>query len=286
MAFCVKCGKQIKEGAAFCSGCGNPVSENAATAVEENVISSEIKAEPKTDTKVNTDTEEKKNSKAVKIIILIVSVIGGVALLIGGLIALVIGILNNFKRDISERIETHDYGFIQETETHTGETIASGMNNIGFLCTSTYYYTHAESYSDTLYFEGYAIPGTTTSFVYTCDGVITAGVDFSQAVVEVDEDTGVITVTLPAAVIYSNDIDEDSFQILDNTTGLFNSLDLEAVTTSFTDMKHEEEEKALDKGILEDAEKYAALIVENFINGMNLDGKYKISVVFQKPIVE
>lgn len=286
MAFCVKCGRQINEGASFCSGCGNPVTGSAAKEVEGIAVSNGVKAEPESDAKENADAKGEKNSKAVKIIIIVASVIGGVALLIGGLIILVMGLLNNFKRDISERIETHDYGFIQETETHTGETITSGMNNIGFLCTSTYYYTHAESYSDTLYFEGYAIPGTTTSFVYTCDGVITAGVDFSQAVVEVDEDTGVITVTLPAAVIYSNDIDEDSFQILDNTTGLFNSLDLEAVTTSFTDMKHEEEDKALDKGILEDAEKYAALIVENFINGMNLDGKYKIAVVFEKPKVE
>ena len=69
-------------------------------------------------------------------------------------------------------------------------------------------------------FYGVKIPFTTKSFILTYDGTVKAGVDLDGAEVSVSGTT--VTITLPEAEILSHEIDEDSMEVFDEKTSIFN----------------------------------------------------------------
>lgn len=155
--------------------------------------------------------------------------------------------------------------FIKEVETISGETISSGIQEMGELITAEYYYSHAESYESLKKLSIITLPGTKVSFVYTVDGYIKAGIDFSKVSVTVDDESRTLKLVLPAAKIMSSEIDHDTFQTVSESTGIFADLSAEDVNKTFVHVKEMEEEKAITNGLLINADDNAAKILESFV---------------------
>lgn len=162
----------------------------------------------------------------------------------------------------------------------SGETIRSGMANIGKLCTAEYSYTHVERVDSTREIKGFEIPFTTSTFIYSYDGIIMAGIDFTQIQIDKNDSEKMITVTLPDVEIISSDVDQDSFKLYDEKNNIFNPINVADVAGSFADLKNSEEQKAIEEGLLDRARSNAMMLVENFMRGSYDVGDYKIDVLF------
>lgn len=165
----------------------------------------------------------------------------------------------------------------------SGETIRASMANIGELCTAEYSFTHVERVESSREINGFTIPFTKSTFIYSYDGVVMAGIDFTEIRVEKDDRAKTIIVTLPEAEIFSCDVDEDSFQLYDERNNIFNPIRVTDVADSFADLKKEEEQEAIEDGLLEKARSNAEVLVENFMRGSYNIGEYKIRVRFAEP---
>ncbi|MBR0450416.1 MAG: DUF4230 domain-containing protein [Oscillospiraceae bacterium] len=164
--------------------------------------------------------------------------------------------------------------------TLTGETIQSGLRDIGKLCTAEYFFTHVETFESQIDLFGLKIPGTKSSYVYSYDGKILAGVDFTKITVDKDDRSKTILISFPKAEIISTDIDQDSFTLYGEKKGLFNPFEVEDFALSQSDMVRIEEERALNDGLLKRAEENAEQILSNFLVGTFDLERYTITTVF------
>ena len=164
--------------------------------------------------------------------------------------------------------------------TLTGETIQSGLRDIGKLCTAEYYFTHVETFESQIDLFGLKIPGTKSSHVYSYDGKILAGVDFTKITVDKDDRSKTILISFPEAEIISTEIDQDSFTLYGEKKGLFNPFEVEDFALSQSDMVRIEEERALKDGLLKRAEENAEQILSNFLVGTFDLERYTITTTF------
>jgi len=165
---------------------------------------------------------------------------------------------------------------IETVKEFTTEEICSGLRDMGFLLTQEYYFTDAISYSSVKSIFSIELGITESSYVATYDGVITAGVDFSQIALRRDDDRHEIVVSMPAAEIQSVDIDPKSFVLHSEKTGLANPTSISDYNTSLVQLEESERQKALDRGLLEQAGENARRIVGSFIAGFVDTSEYKI----------
>lgn len=162
----------------------------------------------------------------------------------------------------------------------SGETIRAGIANIGKLCTAEYSYTHVERVDSSKEIKGFEIPFTTSTFIYSYDGTIMAGIDFTKIQIDKNDIEKEITVTLPDVEIISSEVDQDSFELYDEKNNIFNPITVTEVADSFADLKNSEEQKAIDEGLLDRARANAITLVENFMRGSYDVGDYNIEVLF------
>lgn len=76
----------------------------------------------------------------------------------------------------------------------------------------------------------------------------------------------VVTVTLPAAEIFSNEVLEDSLEVYDETRNLFNPITIEDYTGFTADQKQSIEAKATENGLLSASAQRAETVVQEFLN--------------------
>ena len=137
------------------------------------------------------------------------------------------------------------------------------LTEIRELATVTYAYTNMAQFESSSDFYGVKVPFTTKSFILTYDGTIKAGVDLDGAAVDVSGTT--VTVTLPEARILSHEIDEDSVEVFDEKTSIFNPFTVEDFTSFQADQKAAMEERALSRGLLEEARSKAVSSVKQLL---------------------
>ena len=138
------------------------------------------------------------------------------------------------------------------------------LTEIRELATVTYVYTNMAQFESSSDFYGMKVPFTTKSFILTYDGTIKAGVDLDSA--EVDIHGSSVTVVLPEAQILSHEIDEDSVEVFDEKTSIFNPFTVEDFTSFQADQKAAMEERALSLGLLEEARRKAVSSVEQLLS--------------------
>lgn len=160
----------------------------------------------------------------------------------------------------------------------TVEEISSGLNDMGVLVTEEYYFTDVVNYSSIKTLFSVELGITASSYLASYDGVVTAGVDFAGITVEKDEGAGTVTVTLPAAEIFSVDIDPTSFCLYSEKTGLGNPISVEDFNDSVVALEAAAREKALARGILEQADENARKLVRNFITPLLGDSGYVLRI--------
>lgn len=175
---------------------------------------------------------------------------------------------------------------IEKKAEISGETIRYSMANIGKLCTAEYSYTHVERVDSTKEIYGFDIPFTSTKFIYSYDGNVMAGLDFTKIEIYKDDKIKRITVKLPDVEIMSSEVYQDSFQLYDEKNSIFNPIGVTGVADSFANLKNSEVQKAIDKGLLDRARENAIVLVENFMHGSYDIRGYDIEVVFDAALTE
>ena len=153
--------------------------------------------------------------------------------------------------------------------------VESRLALISELATTSYQYTNMGQFSSSSDFYGVTIPFTTKSFILSYDGEIKAGVDLSRAEVKVLGN--MVSVSLPAARVLSHEIHEESIRIFDEKTSIFNPFTVEDFASFQVDQKAEMERKALERGLLGQAEVQAENSVRSLLTPL-LEGKYALSV--------
>lgn len=194
--------------------------------------------------------------------------ISTLVLVILGMIVFTIKMTAKISQETEETTVYQDEGpihFTGEVETLNGETIESGIREMGELVTAEYYYTHAEDFQNVKTLFGIKVGVTKSTLLYTVDGNIKAGIDFNAVIVDVDDETRTIKVHLPNSKIISSEIDHDSFKVVDEKEGWFNELSAEDVNKTFAHVKEMEEEKAVENGLLERADENAVRILTSFV---------------------
>ena len=144
------------------------------------------------------------------------------------------------------------------------ETIREGIANMGTLITQEYYFTQVEKYTKEKTIMKFIT--SSSEFIYSYDGSVTAGVDFEKIAITKDEDAKTITI----------DIDKDTFKIYSEKDSIWNPVKLEDYNTSLAKFEESAKEKALKNGILEKSDAQAKTLIENFVNSLPETSKYQI----------
>ena len=174
--------------------------------------------------------------------------------------------------------QNQGFSFVTEEETVVLETVQDGLKAMGELVTEDYYFTDIITYSDLNRFLGIKLPWTETSYIASYDGVVRAGIDFAAVKVAAEQrDDGVhLTVTIPKSKIQSTEIDHDSFVLYSEKNGLGNPLSASDFNQSLTELEHDAQKNAVDKGVLTRADEQARLLIERFIQSILVEDSYTL----------
>lgn len=155
----------------------------------------------------------------------------------------------------------------------TSDQLEEQINSIGELATLKYVYTNASRKEGNLsWLWGWTLPFSDSSLLVTYDGMIKAGIDLKEVTFDVNENDRVITVTMPKSRILDNNIPQETINVLEVKDGLFNPVTFTDYNQFISEEKKVMENRAIDLGVLKDADKEAKAIVEGFLKaipGMN-----------------
>ncbi|MBR3238448.1 MAG: DUF4230 domain-containing protein [Oscillospiraceae bacterium] len=157
-------------------------------------------------------------------------------------------------------------GFLSFKRTiYFSKPTSLGLKDIGELATQAGYFTTVQTIDKSRNLFNIVIPGTQSRYVYSYDGTIKAGIDFSNIELEVNDEKHVITVHFPKFRILSTEIDEDSFILYNDGANPFTTLHLEDVDKANAELKKTAQETAIKNGIFENARTNAEVLVRGFL---------------------
>ena len=107
-------------------------------------------------------------------------------------------------------------GMLVQTRKNKVEsrTVAFGLRDIGELVTQAGYFTTVQATTDARTLFGFDIPFTKSKYIYSYDGIVKAGLDFSQIEVAVNDEAKIATVKLPEIKVLDVTIDNDSLKFM------------------------------------------------------------------------
>ena len=159
------------------------------------------------------------------------------------------------------------------------------LQEIGELATQAAYYTGVDTIDDNrviqLIGKEMTVPFTNTKIIYSYDGLIKAGMDFSGIDFSVDEGKKTIRVILPEARILSNEIDNNSLRVYDEKHSAFTLIRVNRFGESIGKLKAEAEKNAIAKGLLTEARRNAETLLSGFLAAGFDMNEYRIE--FQDP---
>lgn len=141
--------------------------------------------------------------------------------------------------------------------------VQNQLRQVSHLATTEYHYTNMGQFEQHGEFYGVTLPFTTKRFIVAYDGTILAGIDLEQAKIDVSDTA--LTVTLPEAVIVSHEMDEQSLEVFDETRNIFNPITIEDYNGFLADQKDAMETKAIENGLLSNANEQAHLLLQQFL---------------------
>lgn len=167
----------------------------------------------------------------------------------------------------------------------SSDTIKQQLNSLSDLVTQQYIYTNADKKeSSEKWLWGVKRPLSGKTIIITYDGIIKAGIDLSKIDVDVNNDKRTITVTLPASRITDNNIPQESIETVEVKDGLFNKVTVEDYNDFISEQKPKMEQKAIDQGLLVEADKEAKSAVRVLLSSMpgigdgDEEGEYKLII--------
>ena len=147
-------------------------------------------------------------------------------------------------------------------------TVDFGLRDIGELATQVGYFTNVQVIDKDKKVFNISVPFTGSKYIFSYDGIIKAGYDFSRIELQRDDQNRTITVTLPKAQIFSCEIDTDSLVVYDQSRNVYSPLTVEDLNDSIAAMRVEVQQKAIDNGIFENAYNNASVLIRTFLREM------------------
>lgn len=157
--------------------------------------------------------------------------------------------------------------------------IQNRIESVKELTSLKYSYTNMGQFENSNKFYGYDIPFTQKKFIVSYDGVISCGVDLDKMDVKISGKN--INIKLPKSKILSHEIYEDSLKIFDQKTSIFNPIKVEDYNEFAKKQKKSVEKKAIERGILIEADKKCKKAVKDIVNIDNNLEDYTINVEFK-----
>ncbi len=208
-------------------------------------------------------------SKKIKIPMLLGIIV--LCLSIGGLSGFAVYKKNSGKSDKS---------LIQKESNIVTINLEEILESASDLVSLKYYYTDADTYSNSKKAFGKKIPLTTDKVVFKYSGVVSAGIDISLVQYEIDDEKKEITLSLPEPKIISHEIDEDSFEFFDVKNSVFTETKFEDYTSMVADLKEDKEEYLEEDGefykeVLDNAKD----VLKNFVTAPEQTKDYNVIFV-------
>lgn len=147
--------------------------------------------------------------------------------------------------------------------------IEQQLQQLWELSTVKYSYSGACSFASQKMFDEWKIPFSTKFFIFTYDGYLKAGIDFSTAVVEMTDNQAVITIAEPE--IFDNVILEDTVSVIDQSNNIINSIKVEDIMKVLATEKEKMKNRAISNGVLEQAKHNAELIIKVIAADLGLE---------------
>lgn len=143
------------------------------------------------------------------------------------------------------------------------KTLNDKMKDISELVTAEYIFTNAGRFTNTKHIAILPKSWTQKSFVQKWDGIIKAGIDLKKVQAEVKDKK--ITIKLPSADIISYEVDNNSVEILDEKSNIFNRITVKDKVNFDKETAYEIKSRAVKNGLLTKAQENAESIIENII---------------------
>ena len=151
----------------------------------------------------------------------------------------------------------------EEGSTVTMVEIESAMSRIGELTSVSYNYSGVTFASDYAQIVEWDVPFTRNMLAVEYEGTIRAGYMVSDIEFVVDDETQIITVTLPEMEVFSNEINTQEVEWEDN---ILNHISPDAVTDILDEARDEELEAAFEAGIEQEAQESVESIIVDILS--------------------
>ncbi len=156
-------------------------------------------------------------------------------------------------------------------------TIEEQVSKLVELSTVKYNYTNIVEYDDILQFKGIKLPFTNKRFIVKYSGYIKAGINLDTIEIDIKNRDN-IDIWMSKPKIMENVISEEDVSFYDENDSIFNKLEFGDLYTVLIEEKEKMKDEAMEKGLLNDAEKNGEEILKSLLNGMgfkNINIKYK-----------
>lgn len=169
---------------------------------------------------------------------------------------------------------------VEVEKTITAGMIEEGIRNMGVLITGEYYFTEAVSFSSIkkLLNTNIELPFTESAYLVSYDGVVTAGIDFEAVRVEKTDEDRRVTVYIPEAEIRNIDIDPNSFRLYSEKSGIGNPISVSDFNRSLVELEDNARDRAIERGLLQQADENARLLIQNFVSGL-VGANFSVKIV-------
>lgn len=163
----------------------------------------------------------------------------------------------------------------------TSQLLQEQIAPLADLVTQKYIYTSSDGMeADQTWIFGWTLPFSSKKIVITYDGTIKAGVDLSQATIEINNK--LVNITLPHSRITQNDIPQESISVVELEDGLFNKVTIDDYNEFVSQQKIVMEQKVINRGLLDDADKEAERIIKSFLSALPGMNGYEVKIDFVK----
>ena len=169
-----------------------------------------------------------------------------------------------------------------ETPRLDAVVLETQIRDISELASVTYTYTNMAQFESSNDFYGVKIPFTQTEIIYSYDVAVKAGLDFDQVEWEVNDEAKEIQVTMPEIRVLSSEVDLESFKLYHENWSNFRPIRTEEFSAAAQAMKVEAQNRAVENGLLDNAQENAERVIQGFIH-QNFDPQeYKIVFEYEK----
>lgn len=163
----------------------------------------------------------------------------------------------------------------------TSTTLKNSLEKASDLISTKYNYGNVGQFSNSLEFNGWTIPFTEKNFLLTYQGQASLGVPMDEAEVQVEGST--IHILLPPVQVMSNTIDEDSIQVYNETSNLFNPIRVSDYAKFAVQQKKVIEEKLQSQGTFKKAQEDTKTAILSLLNMIpEVEDHYTIDIEFRQ----